>query len=194
MEICEKDVPQDGLIEFEGPVVDEMSFPLLNFLRSITPRVPTEILDGLNIMKGKFSANKLLKFIRTREVTQFLVVVKTSSNNLAHLDHFVSQVSNHPILCECCTIIYVQLDEAAKQEILEVAQDLDPDEKVEHAIKGVDDFVSQMLSCFGFGQLISKDRFEDWKVIWNLYAGKKMLVTIFKGKSCISDTVAINLL
>jgi hypothetical protein len=193
MEICEEDVPRDGLIDFEGPVPDQASLPLLNFLRGIMAPVPTEIIDGLNIMGGFFDAKLLLDFILTREVSQFLVVVKSTLNNLAHLEKFVQQVANNRVLCERCIIIYVTVDENAKEEILEIAKDLLFDKTVEHAIKGVDDFVSQMLSCFGFGQLISKDRFNDWKVIWNLYTGKRLLVTIFKGESFISDTVAINL-
>jgi hypothetical protein len=195
MELCEKEQPGDGLLDFIGPVIDEGSAPLVNFLQSITREEPTEILDGLNIMKGKFDAKMLLDFVKTRNVQQFLVVIKRTMGNLAHLETFISMISKHPMLSRNCIVILAHLEEDVKAEVFDVAQDIGFNDIVEHAAKGVDDFMSQMLCSFGFGELISKDKYDDWKIIWNLYAGKRLEVTVFKGKDSLTDNnIRINLI
>jgi len=195
IDIFDNEPVRKPLQDFEGPVMDEGSLPFVKFLRSIMRPVPTEIVDGLNIMNGNFNARALLDFVKGRNVSQFLVVVKSKSDNLGELERFVNNgLRAHPILFERCILVYVTIDESTKKEVSDRANQIGMTKKVKHATLAADDFVTQMLSRFGFGPIVTKDKYEDREVVWNLFAGTRLLVSIYKGYDFMSDNVIINLM
>lgn len=185
------DGTQQNITNYTKPALDENSLPLYTLLKKVIPKENVILMDGFNVMGGEFCIDTLeqviTKHLSTDPCSKFVIILK---GYYQHVQKFAKKVNSNKFLRNICLIIHVNITEESKIELAERINKANNRSYI-HASLGVDDFLLNVLKMWGFGRVMTNDKWRDNKEIWDLHVGLNLSVTVFDGNEAVQKIIRI---